>query len=122
MPRTEIPATALRANAATVATPTTLSATNDHVITRADPERTILVVTNTDSGGAHTVTVKAGTNPPAMAAGQGDVTFSVAASSSAYFGPFESGRHLNGDGTVLIDIESGHTGTITALHVPRSAA
>ncbi|MGW2932954.1 hypothetical protein ACWDA7_14050 [Streptomyces sp. NPDC001156] len=120
MARTAVPYSNLVANGSLAApSGTTLDATNDHVITGAKPELTVLVVTNTDTN-PHTVTVKAGTYPPALAAGQGDKTFSVAASSTTYFGPFESGRFLQGDGSVQIDIEPGHAGKITALLVPRN--
>mgnify|MGYP006976780454 CR=1 FL=1 len=119
MARTAVPYTNLTANAATAAPAgTALDATNDHVIAAAIPERTVLYVTNSDNS-PHTVTIKAGTNPPAIAAGQGDLTFVVGAESAVYFGPFESGRFLRNDGTVHIDIESGHTGVITALLLPR---
>lgn len=99
---------------------TALDATNDHVINAAVPELTVLRVTNTD-GSAHTVTIKAGDNPPALAAGQGDLTVSVAATTGVQLiGPFESGRFLQNDGTLLVDIEASHAGTITALRVPRN--
>ncbi|MFE4991420.1 hypothetical protein ACFRH4_08720 [Streptomyces mirabilis] len=120
MARTAVPYSNLVANGS-LATPsgTTLDATNDHVIAAAKPELTVLVFTNTDTN-PHIVTVKAGTYPPALAAGQGDKTFTVAASGSAYFGPFESGRFLQNDGSVQIDIETGHAGKVTALLVPRA--
>ncbi|MFD9905627.1 hypothetical protein [Streptomyces sp. NPDC059063] len=99
---------------------TALDATNDHVINSAVPELTVLRVTNTD-GSPHTVTVKAGDNPPALAAGQGDLTVSVAATTGVQLiGPFESGRFLQANGTMEIDIEASHAGTITALRVPRN--
>lgn len=120
MARTEVPYSDLVPNG-DLADPagTTLDDANDHVIVDADPELTVLRVTNTDTA-AHTVTVLAGDNPPAIAAGQGNGTFSVPASGTQWFGPFESGRFLQNDGSVLIDIESAHAGAITAFRFARN--
>lgn len=97
---------------------TSLDITNDHTIARAYPERTVLRVTNTHTS-AHTITVKAGSYPPGIAAGQGDITASVAANTGVtWLGPFESGRFLQNDGSLSIDIEAAHAGTITAFLLP----
>jgi hypothetical protein len=99
---------------------TVLDITNDHVIAKAVPERTVLRVTNTH-GSAHVITVKAGDYPPAIAAGQGDLAVSVAATTGVqWLGPFESGRFLQADGSMEIDVEAAHAGTITAFRLPRS--
>jgi hypothetical protein len=99
---------------------TALDATNDHVIANAVPELTVLRVSNTD-GSAHTLTIKAGEYPPAMAAGQGDLTVSIAATTGVQLiGPFESGRFIRRDGSMYIDVEASHAGTITALRIPRN--
>ncbi|WP_242882592.1 hypothetical protein [Actinomadura litoris] len=91
---------------------------NGHVIARAQPERTLLRVTNTHTA-AHTVVVKAGSYPPALAAGQADLTVTVPASGAAFIGPLESGRFLTGDGTLIVEVtDAAHTGTITALRIP----
>lgn len=99
--------------------PTTADATNDHVIADAAPERTVLRLYNT-AGSEKEVVVRAGTYPPAMAAGQGSVAFDVPAGAIRYFGPFESGRFLQKDGTLEIDLESGFTGSITAFLMPKA--
>lgn len=98
---------------------------NGHVIPaagpngRAVPELTVLRVVAGATGG--NVTVKAGTNPPALAAGQGDLVVAVANSATRWIGPFESGRFLQSDGTILVDIATGFVaGTITAFKVPRN--
>jgi len=99
---------------------TALDAANDHVINAAIPERTVLRVTNT-SGADRIVTVKAGDSPPALAAGQGDLTVTVVATTGVqWLGPFESGRFIQSDGTMEIDIVASHTGTITAFLVPKA--
>jgi hypothetical protein len=121
MARTPVPYTNLLPNAAvTVPAGTTVDVANDHVIDRADPERTVLLITNTDAA-PHTVTLKAGTDRSlSWAAGQGDNTFTVPATGSAFFGPFESGRYLQSGQKVYLDFEAGHAGKVTALYVPRN--
>ncbi len=94
--------------------------TNGVVVTSAHPERTLIRVTNTE-GSTNTVTVNAGDNPPALAAGGGALVVTVAATTGVrYIGPFESGRFLQSDGTIEIDFESGMTGAIDVLLLPRS--
>jgi hypothetical protein len=83
--------------------------------TRSFPEFTLLRVSNA-SGGSGTVTVKAGPNPPAIAGGQGDLTVTVANAATKWLGPFESGRFLQSDGSLLV--ESSVVMTVTAFRVP----
>lgn len=106
--------------------PTTIDATlvsNGVVINDAVPERTILRVTNTE-GSTNVVTIRAGDNPPSVAAGLGDITVTVAATTGVqYIGPFESGRVIQSGadmGDMHIDFESGMTGTIDVLRIPAS--
>ncbi|MFK4096721.1 hypothetical protein [Streptomyces anthocyanicus] len=123
MARTNVPISNLVGNGS-LADPagTTLDATNDHSIdvSVTHPEELIIRVTNTHSS-AHTVTLKAGgTNPPAWRGGQGDLTVSVPATTGvAWLGPVSSSRFQQAGGLLHVDIESGHTGTITAFKVPR---
>ena len=102
---------------------TTIDATlvsNGAVVNNAKPERTLIRVTNTE-GSTNVLTIKAGDNPPALRAGQGDITVTVAATTGVqYFGPFESDRVLQDDGSMQIDFESGMTGAIDILLWPRS--
>jgi hypothetical protein len=81
------------------------------------PELTLLRVANA-SGGSGTCTIKAGTNPPSLAAGQGDQVITVANSTTQWIGPFESGRFIQPDGSMII--ESSVVMTVTALKVPRN--
>lgn len=99
---------------------TSLDATNSHVVNSAEPERTVLRVTNT-AASDKVITIKAGANPPALAAGLGDLAVTVTASTGVQFiGPFESGRFLQSDGSLNIDVASGMTGKITAFLVPKA--
>lgn len=116
MPRTALNYSALAANGAVAASPAAVDVANGHVISWAEPERTILVVANTDAS-ARTITVLtsdagAGGSSPSLAV-------SVPASSTRHLGPFESARYQRRDGSVWIDYGSGFTGTVTALLIPR---
>lgn len=92
--------------------------TNNMQVANAVPEQTVLRVVNT--GVEQDITVKAGDYPPAIAAGLGDLVVTVAATTGVQLiGPFESGRFLQSDGSMLIEAETVD-GTITAFKVPRS--
>lgn len=128
MPRTAIVPRALVANGslngATGAT--TIDATlvtNGVVVENAEPERTVIRVTNTEAS-TNVVTVRKGDNPPALAAGQGDLAVTLAATTGVqYLGPFESGRFIQGGadmGDLHIDFEAGMTGAIDILLLPKA--
>lgn len=130
MARTAVPYTPFVADShVTDPAGTTIDATNSHYIPAtygsnpahpASPELTLLRVTNT-SGAGKVVTVKASNNPPALASGLGDLTVTVAATTGVeWIGPVESGRFIQNDGTMNVDIAAGHTGTITAFYFPRN--
>jgi hypothetical protein len=125
MPRTAIVPRALVKNSNLIGTTgaTTIDATlvtNGVTIANVKPERLLIRVTNTE-GSTNTVTVKAGDNPPALAAGQGDLVVTVAATTGVQFiGPLESNKYLQDDGSLSIDLETGMTGSIDALYWPRS--
>jgi hypothetical protein len=88
---------------------------NGGQIAKAVPELTVLRAVFTTAGN---VVVKAGAYPPALAAGQGDLTVAVGTSGVAFLGPFESGRFLQSDGSLIV--ETTQTVTLTALRVPRN--
>ena len=101
-------------------------ASNGHVIPAAGPngqavpELTLLRVVVGTTGG--NITIKAGTQPLAIASGQGDLVVTAGNSSTNWIGPFDSGRFLQSDGTMLVDVASAVVpGTITAFKVPRHA-
>lgn len=123
MARTAVTYRALVRNGNLIATSGTTTidstlVTNGITIANAKPERTIIRVANTE-GSTNVLTLRAGANPPALRAGQGDITVTVAATSGVqYFGPFESDRVLQSDGSMSFDFETGMTGTIEALLMP----
>lgn len=122
MADTAVPYTNLVANGSVAqAAGTTIVAANTHTIAKAVPERTVLRVTNTNGADA-TLVVTAGDYPPGVAAGQGGLSVTVPATSGIVFvGPFESGRFLQNDGSMVITTSGSHAGTITAYKVPRNA-
>lgn len=122
MATTQVPYSNLVANGNLVqpaGTALVAAPTNNMQISDAVPEYTVLRVSNTDDDTALTLTVKAGDNPPALAAGQGDLAVSIAFGTVRFIGPFESGRFIQSDGSMMIE-STTTTGTITALRIPRS--
>jgi len=124
MARTAVVPRALVKNSNLIGTSgaTTIDSTlvsNGVTIANAKPEKLLIRVTNTE-GSTNTVTVKAGDNPPALRAGQGDLVVTVAATTGVqYIGPLESDKYLQADGSLEIDLETGMTGSLDALYMPR---
>ena len=123
MARTAVTVTTLTPNTA-VAEPagTTADPTNDHVIEAGQvPERLLLRFANTN-GSDRVATIVAGDNPPAIAAGLGNLDITVPATSGVrWVGPLTSARFLQSDGTINIDLAASFAGTVTAYAVPRTA-
>ncbi len=125
MARTAVTVNAISMNTALAdPTDTTADATNDHVITPTKPlSRILLRITHT-AASTKVLTVVAGDNPPADAAGQGALTVSCAAGNVTPVVKWlvlSSDRFQQNDGTVQIDLESGFTGTIGAFSFPAGA-
>src|SRR5581483_343518 len=126
MSRTPVPTTELVVNS-NIADPagTAVDPTNGHIISVAPlPAGAQLeelhIESNSTFAGAKTFTFKAGANPPALSAGQGDLVVSLNAV-VGHVGPFSSSRFAQKDGSIWIDVQAGATGTIKAFHVPRTA-
>ena len=120
MPRTATPVTTATSTGA-APTATNIDPTNGHVVTvGTTPLEELLIVVNNTFAGTKAITVKAGANPPALAAGQGDLTVTCAASTNGIpIGPLESARYLQADGTLNIDAAASMTGTIVVYKVAR---
>jgi len=85
---------------------------------RAVPELTILRLVNA-SGSTGTATLLAGTNPPNVAAGQGNLTSTnILTATTRWMGPFESNRFMQSDGSIIV--ETTQAMTVTAFRVPRN--
>lgn len=122
MARTAVTVTTLTANTATTEPAgTTADPTNDHVISGVPCEQLLIRLANTN-GSDRVATILAGDNPPADAAGQGNLDVTVPATSGVkWVGPLSSARFAQDDGTVLIDLATSFAGTVTAYRVPRTA-
>ena len=120
MARTAVPVTDLT-TATSTADPagTTADPTNGHTITGVSSETLVLRVRNTTAGALNAI-VRAGTQPLAIASGQGDLTVSVAATTgSVLIGPLESARFKQSDGSISLDLGAGFAGNVTAFKVNR---
>jgi hypothetical protein len=120
MARTAVTVTTLTANDDT-ANPAgdAVDPTNGHIISGVPLEELVLEINSTFAG-AKTFTVKAGANPPAEMAGQGDITVSLNAVVGRV-GPFTSARFAQADGSLWLDVAAAATGTVKAFHIPRTA-
>lgn len=120
MARTAVTVTELVPNGS-VADPATtaIDPTNGHVISGANLEELYLRI-NATFAGAKNYTIKAGANPPALEAGQGDLVIAIN-NAVKVVGPFSSQRFAQKDGSLNVDVEAAATGTIAAVHVPRTA-
>lgn len=123
MPRTAVTVTTLTANAGTAEPAgTAVDPTNGHEVNPGGPTDLLLIRVANTSAGAKNATIKAGTNPPALEAGQGDLVVSVPATTGVrWFGPLVSGRFIQSNGLINVDLEAATTGTITAYKIPRTA-
>lgn len=87
-----------------------------------DMETTLLYIKNTDNDTAMTVEILAGDNPPAVRAALGNLSESVAFGVGKYFGPFESARFAQDDGSLGVKVTPA-SGTISAqitcIRLPR---
>ena len=67
------------------------------------------------SGGSGTITILAGSQPSAIASGQGNLVDTVANATTRWIGPLESARFQQPDGTLAI--ETSVVMTVTAIAV-----
>lgn len=119
MPRANVPYSNLVPNGS-LADPTgtalTAGAGNGGQIAKAEPEKTVLRVVCGATGG--NFTLLKGAYPPALASGQGDYVEALGANGVEWLGPFESGRFLQADGSLVF--ETSQSMTVTAFKVPRN--
>ncbi len=142
MARTAVTLTTLTAATAVAdAAGTALDPTNGHSISCSSVpiERVVLRIVNTLDG-EMAVTILAGDSPPALSAGVGNVTVALAAATITEYWDAEtagspvnittptvswvsalsSGRFVQSDGTLHVDVAASMTGTITAFYIPRT--
>jgi len=118
--RTAITVIAPALNAAVVDTPPDIDQANGMYVPASVPTRDVLVRVLNSTAGAKNVTFKAGDNPPALAAGQGDLVVAMA-QDAVKFVHLESARFLQSDGTIEVDFEAGMTGEIAVIRKLRSS-
>lgn len=94
---------------------TSFTAADTGSIADAVPEQLLLRVACGGSGG--NFVINAGDYPPAIAAGQGDLTVAMSASTTYWIGPLESGRFIQSDGSLTFSSAVGST--VTAFQVAR---
>lgn len=75
----------------------------------------LLLRVSNASGGSGTVTILAGSQPSAIASGQGSLVDTVANGATRWIGPLESARFQQPDGTLAI--ETSVVMTVTAIAV-----
>lgn len=76
----------------------------------------LIRVTNTNAA-EKDATIKAGSNPPAMRAGLGDLVIPVPATSGDVVIVIEGARFVQADGSISVDFETGMTGKISAIRL-----
>src|SRR5689334_3301138 len=115
MTRTAITVDTPAEGVAATPTATAIDATNHHVIAAgAKPGKILLIAQNTFAG-SKALTVKAGDNPPAVAAGQGDATITIATQNAYAVFVIDTSRFQQDDGTINIDVAASMTGSLWAV-------
>ena len=122
MADTAITGTVLALNAET-ANPagTAIVHANTHVITPTGQSSKLAIRLTNTTASEKTMTILAGDNPPADAAGQGNLVLTFAAGDSTpviKWVVIESARFIQNDGTVRIDVAASTTGNIAAIELP----
>lgn len=82
-----------------------------------DTRKLLIRVTNTHTS-PHTVTIRAGVNPPAFRKGLGDASVTLAATTGVAYLTVESARFVQADGSIWLDFDSGMTGKVMAFRLP----
>jgi hypothetical protein len=121
MARTAVTITDLASNSTTnLPTGTSADPTNGHSIAGAFTKagKLLLYVDHTTVSGK-TLTLKAGTNPPASLGSKGDVTITLTASTKQFIGPLEAAQFAQSDGSLNFDLAASTTGTIYAIRMLR---
>lgn len=122
MADTAITSTAVALNAET-ADPagTAIVHANTHVITLTGSSRKVAIRLTNTTASEKTMTILAGDNPPADAAGQGDLVLTFAAGNVTpvvKWVVLETARFTQNNSTIRINVAASTTGTIAALVLP----
>ena len=119
MARDVLAVTPITIDAATAAaTPETITAANGLIIETGITDNLVISVTHT-AASKKTMTIVAGGGPRA-ALGDLEVDFAAGHETAVVkFFALESARFVQNDGTILIDFESGFTGSAVAYRLPK---
>jgi hypothetical protein len=130
MARTTLPIVNAVANSGVTPVATAIDAVNGMVISLptgdipsdASTDRLVLIVNNTFTSAKNVYLRKGASNPPAFRKDIGDASYSIASATTAYFGPFDLSRFTQGGSpaTLNVDFDTGITGTVIALLLPRT--
>jgi len=93
MARTAVTLNTLTRSTSGTLTNTTADPTNDHVVTPADADKTLLILRNTN-GSDRVATIKAGDTSVALRAGIGDLEITVPATTGERVVVLESSRFM----------------------------
>ena len=123
MARTEVEITRLVANDS-ISNPagTTIDATlvTNGVVIKKPPFRGLIIRVNNTAGAAKNVTVQAGAEPIAAYQEYGDLVEQIPATTGSEFFYLEGSRFAQANGDLWIDFESGTTGTIAVIALPKN--
>jgi hypothetical protein len=126
MARTAVTTTTLTSAKDATLTPTALPAgnaidpTNGHNVAGAFASNDeLFIYVDHTTASTKVLTVRAGNNPPALRAGIGDLTFTLAATTKYFLGPFEAAQFSQADGSLNLDFAASATGTLYAIKIKR---
>lgn len=126
MARTAVTTTTLSSVKDATLAPTALPAgnaidpTNGHNVANAfSGKDELFIYVDHTTASTKVLTIKAGVNPPALRGSIGDLTFTLAATTKYFLGPFEGAQFAQADGSLNIDIAASATGTLYAIKVKR---
>jgi len=119
MARTEIPVTPLPVNAVTAAVSTAIvQADGATILAKGDLQGLLVVVTQTD-GTQRVMTILKGAGDQALTAGQGNIAYTVPATTGHVLVNLEGTRVCQADGNVHVDFAASFAGRIAAYRIPR---
>jgi len=119
MARDAVTITPLPSNTVTAATATTIVVANGAIIdAKGDLQGLFLEITNTH-GATKVVTIPKGVGHQAITAGQGDITYTIAATTGRALVNLEGARVCQEDGSVHVDFAADHAGVVSAYRIPR---
>jgi hypothetical protein len=121
MARTAVTVSTITTAGGTAAAGTTADPTNDHSVDLGGyPLEEFRFEFRNTNASNRTATIKAGANPPAASAGQGDLVITVPATTGDMtVAGLESARFIQADGKIYIDLEASFAGVVIAERLPR---